>query len=181
MVGSYFSMKWPDTNCTVSADLPTPPEPSTTTLNSRMAVADHVVVAKDFLVFLSFFMDLVVLVDLLVDVVPILGTSDMRLPAHASGAADAFLTSMPFDGVEATPTSVAARVAPAAPLSDAGSDGTGIRQRPSWRFTVLHSRKDHSFVRGICRRLSVCLCDCVGQDERRLLGRSPRLHWEARD
>ena len=29
-------MKCPDTNCTVSADLPTPPEPNTTTLNSFM-------------------------------------------------------------------------------------------------------------------------------------------------
>ena len=37
MVGSYFSMKWPDTNWTVSADLPTPPDPSTTTLNSFIA------------------------------------------------------------------------------------------------------------------------------------------------
>ena len=36
MVGSYFSMKCPDTNWTVRADLPTPPEPSTTTLNSFM-------------------------------------------------------------------------------------------------------------------------------------------------
>ncbi|KAL2301384.1 hypothetical protein Nmel_011955, partial [Mimus melanotis] len=39
MVGSYFSMKEPVTNCTVRADLPTPPEPSTTTLYSRMAPA----------------------------------------------------------------------------------------------------------------------------------------------
>ena len=38
MVGSYFSMKWPDTNWTVSADLPTPPDPSTTTLNSFIVV-----------------------------------------------------------------------------------------------------------------------------------------------
>lgn len=36
MVGSYFSMKHPDTNWTVRADLPTPPDPSTTTLNSRI-------------------------------------------------------------------------------------------------------------------------------------------------
>ena len=38
MVGSYFSMKWPETNWTVSADLPTPPDPSTTTLNSFIAM-----------------------------------------------------------------------------------------------------------------------------------------------
>lgn len=38
MVGSYFSMKQPETNCTVSADLPTPPDPKTTTLNSRIVV-----------------------------------------------------------------------------------------------------------------------------------------------
>ena len=36
MVGSYFSTKMPCTNCTVSADLPTPPEPSTTILYSRI-------------------------------------------------------------------------------------------------------------------------------------------------
>lgn len=36
MVGSYFSMKHPETNWTVRADLPTPPLPSTTTLNSRI-------------------------------------------------------------------------------------------------------------------------------------------------
>ena len=34
MVGSYFSMKHPVTNWTVRADLPTPPDPKTTTLNS---------------------------------------------------------------------------------------------------------------------------------------------------
>merc|ERR1711971_1226739 len=38
IVGSYFSTKMPCTNWTVSADLPTPPEPRTTILYSRMAV-----------------------------------------------------------------------------------------------------------------------------------------------
>lgn len=36
MVGSYFSTKMPWTNWTVSADLPTPPLPSTTILYSRI-------------------------------------------------------------------------------------------------------------------------------------------------
>ena len=33
---SHFSTKMPWTNCTVRADLPTPPLPSTTILYSRM-------------------------------------------------------------------------------------------------------------------------------------------------
>ena len=36
MVGSYFSTKMPCTNWTVRADLPTPPDPSTTILYSRI-------------------------------------------------------------------------------------------------------------------------------------------------
>ncbi len=38
MVGSYFSTNIPCTNWTVSADLPTPPEPKTTILYSRILV-----------------------------------------------------------------------------------------------------------------------------------------------
>lgn len=40
MVGSYFSTKIPWTNCTVRADLPTPPEPKTTILYSRIFVCN---------------------------------------------------------------------------------------------------------------------------------------------
>ena len=40
MVGSYFSTNIPCTNCTVSADLPTPPEPKTTILYSRILVCN---------------------------------------------------------------------------------------------------------------------------------------------
>jgi hypothetical protein len=37
MYSNYLlTMKCPDTNWTVRADLPTPPEPKTTTLNSRI-------------------------------------------------------------------------------------------------------------------------------------------------
>ncbi|KAH3764016.1 hypothetical protein Pelo_4117 [Pelomyxa schiedti] len=36
IVGSYFSKKIPWTNCTVSDDLPTPPEPSTTSVRGSL-------------------------------------------------------------------------------------------------------------------------------------------------
>ena len=35
-----LTMKCPDTNWTVSADFPTPPEPSTTTLNSLIFISN---------------------------------------------------------------------------------------------------------------------------------------------
>ena len=35
---NFLTMKCPDTNWTVSADFPTPPEPSTTTLNSLIFI-----------------------------------------------------------------------------------------------------------------------------------------------
>ena len=37
-VGSYLSANWPVTNLTVSADFPTPPDPSITTLYSRFCI-----------------------------------------------------------------------------------------------------------------------------------------------